>query len=115
MNIGPGQSGQRRVRKILGQPIVFDWEDFFEDPDDWSEDIARFLAAEAGLGELSDEHWRVLHFLRTYYRENGRAPLNKHLTSGLGMSIARIESLFPGGIKYGARRLAGLPNPKSCM
>ena len=24
-----------------------------------------------------------------------------------------MEALFPGGIKYGARRLAGLPNPKN--
>ena len=115
MNVGANPSGQRKIRQLNDRRILFDWEDFFEDPDDWSEEAARSLAAEAGLSELSDEHWRVMHFLRDYYQRNGRAPLNKHLTSGLGMSISRIQALFPGGIKYGARRLAGLPNPKSCM
>ena len=115
MNAGLDQSYQRKVRDLHGRDIVFDGEDFFEDPDDWSEDIARSMAAEAGMQELSQEHWQVLYFLRDYYHRNGRAPLNKHLTSGLGMSISRIQALFPGGIKYGARRLAGLPNPKSCM
>jgi tRNA 2-thiouridine synthesizing protein E len=30
------------------------------------------------------------------------------------LSLMEMESLFPGGIKHGARRLAGLPNPRSC-
>jgi sulfur relay (sulfurtransferase) DsrC/TusE family protein len=29
--------------------------------------------------------------------------------------LLEIEKLFPGGIKYGARRVAGLPNPKNCL
>jgi tRNA 2-thiouridine synthesizing protein E len=29
--------------------------------------------------------------------------------------LVELESLFPGGIKKGARRLAGLPNPKTCI
>jgi sulfur relay (sulfurtransferase) DsrC/TusE family protein len=52
--------------------------------------------------------------LREYYLQNGRAPLNRQLKAGLGMSLMEIESLFPGGLKLGARRLAGLPNPKTC-
>ena len=31
------------------------------------------------------------------------------------MSLLEVEALFPGGIKYGARRIAGLPNPKACL
>ncbi len=105
----------RKVRNIDGRPIVFDGEDFFDDPDDWSEEAARVLAEEMGLHRMTDEHWRVLRFLRDYYFQNGRAPLNKKLRDGLGMSVREIEALFPGGIKFGARRLAGLPNPKTCM
>lgn len=110
-----GQTAQRVVREVEGRRIVFDPEGFFEDPDDWTEAAARVLAQEAGLEDITADHWQVLMFLRNYYFENGRAPLNKQLRAGLDMSVAELEALFPGGIKYGARRLAGLPNPKSCM
>ncbi len=30
------------------------------------------------------------------------------------MTLQELEGLFPGGIRMGARRLAGLPNPKTC-
>lgn len=104
-----------KARELDGRPIRFDAEGFFEDPDDWSEPVARELALESGLPHLTEEHWRVLRFLRDYYYQNGRAPLNKQLRTGLGMPVGDIQALFPDGIKHGARRLAGLPNPKSCM
>lgn len=113
MNDAQGQS-ERIVRVIDGREVIFDGEGFLDDPDQWSESVARLLAGEDDLDELSDKHWNVLNFLRKFYYENGRAPLNKKLKAGTGMSVSKIESLFPGGIKYGARRLAGLPNPKSC-
>lgn len=109
------RAGGRTVREIGGRSIIFDSEGFFEDPDDWSEAICGILAKEAGLMQMTESHERVLRFLRDYYYQNGRAPLNKKLRDGVNMSIDEIEMLFPGGIKYGARRLAGLPNPKSCM
>ena len=109
------RAGNSKVREIDGRSIVFDSEDFFDDPDDWTEATAGILAEEIGLSPMTSSHLRVLFFLRDYYYRNGRAPLNKELRGGLNMSIAEIERLFPGGIKYGARRLAGLPNPKSCM
>jgi len=102
--------GGPTVREINGRRILFDAEGFFEDPDDWSESAARELAREAGLAGMTEDHWHVLHFLRDYYYQNGRAPLNKQLKTGLGMRIRQVENLFPEGIKYGARRLAGLPN-----
>ncbi len=76
--------------------------------------MALALAREAGLAELDSTRWRVLCFLREFYGANGRAPLNRQLKAGTGMSLQDLEGLFPGGIKNGARRLAGLPNPKTC-
>ncbi len=105
----------RRYREIAGQQILFDEEGFFWHPGDWNEDAALALARESGLDELTAEHRQVIGFLREFYFANGRAPLNRQLTAGTGMSMLAIEALFPGGIKQGARRLAGLPNPKSCL
>ncbi|MEE8348655.1 MAG: TusE/DsrC/DsvC family sulfur relay protein [Acidobacteriota bacterium] len=104
----------RRLRIIAGQEVLFDSEEFLWEPEDWSEQIARTLAREAGLEQMTEIHWNVITFLRHYFFENGRSPLNRPLKKGVGMSLMELENLFPGGIKLGARRIAGLPNPKSC-
>ena len=111
---GTGHQPARVVRSIAGREVALDAEGFFLDFKDWSEEAALALAREAGLAELDQAQWRIIRFLREYYAANGRAPLNRGLKTGLGLSLMEMEGLFPGGIKHGARRLAGLPNPRSC-
>jgi len=102
------------VRSIGQREIVFDSEGFLNDFSDWTEEICAVLAGECGLAELAEKHWRVIRFLREFYAGHGRAPLNSQLKKGTGMPLLDLETIFPGGIKNGARRLAGLPNPKTC-
>jgi tRNA 2-thiouridine synthesizing protein E len=109
----PSRSG-RHLRLLAGREIAFDDEGFFWDHDDWSEQAAAELAAEAGLADLDEVRWRVIRFFRQYYEYNGRAPLNQEIKKGTGLSLLELQGLFPGGLKQGARRLAGLPNPKTC-
>jgi TusE/DsrC/DsvC family sulfur relay protein len=104
----------QQLRSIAGREMVFDAEGFLLDPYAWTEEIAKALARENGISMLTDIQWQVIRFLREYYLQNGRAPLNRQIKSGTGLSLMEIERLFPGGIKQGARRLAGLPNPRSC-
>ena len=103
-----------QVRSFAGPDVFFDSEGFLVDPAQWSEEMADLLAREGGINRLEEIHWRVIRFIRDYYLQNGRAPLHRELKKGVGMSLMEIESLFPDGIKMGARRLAGLPNPKTC-
>jgi tRNA 2-thiouridine synthesizing protein E len=100
---------------LAGREMYFDDEGFFWEPNDWSPDAADELARESGIARLDDVQWRVIRFLREYYGYNGRAPMNRQLREGTGLSLVELERLFPQGIKYGARRLAGLPNPKTCL
>ena len=102
------------MRNLAGREILFDEQDFFWNFNDWFEEAADILAREDGMAGLNKKQWQVINFLRDYYRQNGRAPLNRDLKKGTGFSLMELEELFPGGIKYGARRLAGLPNPKHC-
>ena len=102
------------VRTFGQRDVLFDSEGFFNDFEDWDESIAVILAGESGIDALSDAHWQVIRFLRDFYAGHGRAPLNSQLKKGSGMTLMKLERLFPGGIKKGARRLAGLPNPKTC-
>jgi tRNA 2-thiouridine synthesizing protein E len=101
-------------RELLGRRISFDDEGFFTDFEDWSDAVFAVLAAESGISPLTDSHRQVVCFFRDYYAYNGRAPMNREVREGIAMSILEVERLFPEGIKKGARRLAGLPNPKTC-
>ncbi len=102
------------LRHIAGREIAFDSEGFFNDFDDWSEEAFEVLAKESGLTDITEQHRKVVRFLREFYAYHGRSPLNHQLRSGTGISALEMQRLFPEGIKMGARRLAGLPNPKSC-
>ncbi len=104
----------RVIREIAGKTIVCDGEGFLRNPDDWSEEVAESLASEIGLSKMDERHWQVIDFMRQYYAYHGRAPMNRDLKTGISMSLLALEALFPGGIRLGARRVAGLPNPKSC-
>jgi len=103
-----------RLRVLDGRKILFDGENFFNDFDDWSEAVFEILAAEQGLIRITDIHRQVIRFFRDYYAYHGRAPMNREIREGTGMSVMDLEKLFPGGLKAGARRLSGLPNPKTC-
>ena len=105
----------RVQRTVAGRDLWFDSEGFFWEPDDWTEEAAGELARERGIQRLDAAQWRVLRFLRSYYQRNGRAPMNRELKAGTELSLVELERLFPDGIRMGARRLAGLPNPKTCL
>ena len=111
----PETKDSLRIRAIADREVFFDREGFLYEFNDWSEELFEFLAKEAGLLEIDDRYWHVIRFLREFYAMNGRAPLNRQLTEGTGMRLMELEKLFPGGIRHGARRLAGLPNPKGCQ
>jgi TusE/DsrC/DsvC family sulfur relay protein len=105
----------RSLRAIAGREVYVDDEGFFWESTDWSPEAAEELARESGIERLDATQWRVITFLREYYAYNGRAPMNRQLREGTGLSLVDLERLFPDGIRNGARRLAGLPNPKTCL
>ncbi len=105
---------KQTFRILAGRKILFDKEGFLWNAEDWTEELAEILAAESGLESLTEIHWKVIRFLREYYFYHGRAPLNRDLKTGTGLSLMELKRLFPGGIRYGARCVAGLRNPRTC-
>jgi tRNA 2-thiouridine synthesizing protein E len=119
MNTSPGHTLEagdvtQKFRMIAGRKVLMDKEGFLWHPEDWTEEVAEALASECGIEKLTESQWRIIRFLRDYFSYHGRAPLNRDLKAGLGISLMELEGLFPGGIRHGARRVAGLPNPKAC-
>ncbi len=105
---------KKNVRLVAGKEVVVDANGFLKNPQTWSEEVAQILAREVGLDPLTEDHWRVLRYIRSYYVQQGKAPMNHEIKTGTGISMMDLEKMFPGGIKDGARRLAGLPSRKGC-
>ena len=57
------------VKDIAGVQVELDDEGFMTNPDQWNEDIAKALAAEEGISELTDKHWEVQLFRKFYVIE----------------------------------------------
>ena len=94
-------------------------EGYLNDPENWDGDVATRLAAAEGI-ELSDEHWRVIGFMRDYYTEQGIAAdarfVIKFLADELGYgdrARTRLFELFPYGYVKQACKIAGMRRPRA--
>lgn len=81
---------------------------------DWDRAEAQRLAIEHDIGELTDDHWKVIEYVQTYYRSYGSGPPVVKVHQETGLSSAEICDLFPCGMVKGAYRLSGLPRPPGC-
>ena len=98
-----------------GVDVTVNDEGFFEDPDQWTEPMAAELARESGIGELTDRHWQVIHFMREEYAEKGTGPTVRVLGKTSGVSVKELYQLFPKGPAKTAARIAGIPKPRGCI
>lgn len=103
------------TREILGKLIEFDDDGYLKNPSDWNEEIAKELAKEVGIPELTDRHWLVINFMRKEYQEKGDSPSIRKLTKESGIDTKELYSLFPKGPAKLAAKIAGLPKPKGCI
>jgi tRNA 2-thiouridine synthesizing protein E len=95
--------------------IEVDEDGFIENPDEWNEEVAAALGKSEGVDELTDEHWKVVNFLRDYYLKFGVAPMIRKLCKQTGFPLKKIYELFPSGPAKGACKIAGLPKPTGCV
>ncbi len=95
--------------------IPVDEDGFIQKPELWDEQLALALATTDGVSELTDEHWRVINFIRSYYKEFDIAPMVRKMCKETDCSLRRIYELFPSGPAKGACKVAGLPKPTGCV
>jgi TusE/DsrC/DsvC family sulfur relay protein len=100
---------------INGIEIELDEDGFIVEYEQWSKDLAEYFALQEGIEELTEDHWRVINFLRDYYKQHQIAPMIRKLCKGSGFSLKQIYELFPTGPAKGACKVAGLPRPAGCV
>jgi tRNA 2-thiouridine synthesizing protein E len=94
---------------------LLDNDGFLTEMSAWSRETAEELAVRNDLGPLTEDHWRIIEFVREFYRSHGDGPPVVRIGKALGLSPSRICELFPCGIARGGYRLAGLPRPMGCL
>jgi len=101
--------------QIKDNQIELDEDGFLMNPDDWNEDLVAYFAKQEEVGEVTENHWKVINYLRDYFKKFGVAPMVRKLCKETGFSLTEIYGLFPSGPGKGACKLAGIPKPTGCV
>lgn len=105
--------------EVKGVAIETDDQGFLMDPEAWDDEVAVQLAQKEGL-KLSDEHRKILKFIRNYFNEHRVAAdarfVIKYLAEDLGYNKNarhRLYELFPYGYMQQVCKIAGMRRPRA--
>jgi tRNA 2-thiouridine synthesizing protein E len=100
---------------IASTDVELNDEGFFVHPEQWTEDMAPELARREGIAQLTEDHWKVIRFMRAEYFEKGTGPTVRVLGKTSGVSVKDLYQLFPKGPAKMAAKIAGIPKPRGCI
>jgi len=102
--------------EVNGKTIETDNNGNLVNSQDWNQDVAKALAAEEEIGELTQEHWDVLEYLRDeYLNNNANQPMERQINKDMGkrwgkkISSKDLYRLFPKAPSKQGNKIAGLP------
>jgi TusE/DsrC/DsvC family sulfur relay protein len=98
-----------------GIELEIDEDGFIQEPDKWTEAVAKDLAKTEAVEELTEDHWKLVNYLREYYLKFGMAPMIRKLCKETDFKLKYVYELFPSGPAKGACKVAGLPKPTGCV
>ena len=99
---------------IGGRPIDVNDEGFLVKYDQWDEELGATLAGLIGL-ELTDDHWKVLRFLRADFPARKETATLRRVSAVGGFDLKELFKLFPGKPAKKMSYISGLPKPKGCV
>ena len=98
---------------VAGKDINLTEDGYLTDASQWSKEVALELA-KADNFELTEDHFKVLEFLRKEYEAGNALTIRKVGKSGI-VDIKGLYKLFPGGPLKLSSKYAGIPKPTSCV
>jgi tRNA 2-thiouridine synthesizing protein E len=102
------------VATIAGHEVQVDEEGFMTVYDEWDEEVGAALAAQIGI-EMTDDHWKVIRFLRSDFEEQGQTATIRRVATVGGISTKELFTLFPKKPAKKMSYVAGLPKPAGCV
>ncbi|MGO9622024.1 MAG: TusE/DsrC/DsvC family sulfur relay protein [Desulfobaccales bacterium] len=86
-----------------------DTEEFLSDFNDWDENFARGIAPKVAIiSGLSEDHWKIINFIRDYFKRTGKCPLVYETCRMTRLPLRELQKLFQAGYLRGACKLAGV-------
>ena len=98
-----------------GKEIEIDEDGFIQDPEIWNDAVASDLAKTESVSEMTEEHWKIVKYIRDYYLKFQIAPMVRKLCKETQCDLKHMYELFPSGPAKGACKVAGLPKPTGCV
>lgn len=98
-----------------GVTVEVDDKGFMTQPEQWTREIAQHIATDVGVGDLTEDHWKVLEFCRADTAEKGKVPGLRRISKQTGVATRDLYKLFPKGPGKLAAMCAGLTQPKGCV
>ena len=102
------------VATIAGKDVHVDDEGFLTEYDEWDEALAGQLAANIGI-ELTEDHLKVIRFLREDFKETGETATIRRVATVGGIPTKELFQLFPKKPAKKMAYVAGLPKPAGCV
>ncbi len=78
-----------------------DEDGFLQNPEVWNQEVACDFATSEGVTELTENHWKVINYLRNYYLQFGIAPMIRKLCKETGFKLNEIYADVPLGTCQG--------------
>lgn len=104
------------TKMLGGQEIEIDEDGFIQEPEKWSEAVAEDLGKdEASLQPMTEDHWKLVNYIRGYYLQFDVAPPVRMVCKKSGFDLKTVYDLFPKGPAAGVCKVAGLPKPTGCV
>ena len=103
------------TKNFAGKDVEVNDEGFLVNPDDWTEDVARGIAREEGVGELTDAHFKVINFLRSDFKSTGQIPSLRRIKNAGNIPTKDMYDLFPEGPAKKSAKISGLGKPQGCV
>ena len=102
------------VTTLNGREIQVNDEGFLTEYDEWDEDLAKVLASNIDI-DLTDEHWKVIRFLREDFKTQGETATTRRVQTVGGVPAKEQFTLFPKKPAKKMAYIAGLPKPHGCV
>jgi len=102
------------LKTYAGKTVEVTDEGYFINPSDWTKEMAEEIALEEGIGQLTEQHFAVIDYLRKKVAAGEQLSLRSMNKSGV-VDIKKFYELFPGAPLKKATKIAGVPKPISCI